>query len=81
MGIKGYAIWKHEPTINQDPISDFIHYSTVYFSDGYNILSCEAIGVGPFWITTSVHQTLVGCVISLQNGGKSCPEGYFGVSP
>ena len=81
MGIKGYAVWNHERTTDYEQTSIFLRQSNVYFSDGYNTLTCEAIGLGPFWFTKNVWQTLVGCLGSLENGGEMCPQDYFGVYP
>lgn len=79
MGIKGYAIWNHERTSDQEQISIFLRRSNVYFSDGYNTLTCEAIGLERFWFTKNVWQTLVGCLSNIQNEG--CSQDYFGVYP
>ena len=76
MTTKGYATWKHEQTI---PV---IVISWVIFSDGFNDLTCQAIGIGPFWTARSSMHTLVGCAKSLENEKiNMCPEDYFGVSP
>ena len=81
MGIKGYAIWNYERTTDQEQTPIFLRRSDVYFSDGYNTLTCEAIGLGPFWFTKTVWQTLVGCLSGLENGGEMCSQDYFGVYP
>jgi len=81
MGIKGYAIWNHERTTDQEQTSIFLHRSNVYFSDGYNTLTREAVGLGIFWFTENVWQTLVGCLSNIQNEGKGCHQDYFGVYP
>ncbi len=75
MTTKGYAVWKYERTIQM------VFMSWVVFSDGYNDLTCHAVGVGPFWAVQGTDQTLVGCVTGLGEGGGWCPEDYFGVSP
>ena len=74
MNTKGYAIWNHEQTF---PI---VFWSRIVFSDGYNDLSCDAIGIGPFWTVRGSMHTLVGCGLNL-NTGDMCPEDYFGVNP
>ncbi|HNM38430.1 MAG TPA: hypothetical protein PKI33_15275 [Anaerolineales bacterium] len=52
MSIKGNKTWEYQNTTNRNLIS------TVSFSDGYNKLECDAIGVGPFWV---VILTVSGC--------------------
>lgn len=76
LNTKGYAVWQHKQTFQM------IFISRVVFSDGYNDLSCQAIGIGPFWTANSSMHTLVGCAKSLEiEEANMCPEGYFGVSP
>lgn len=75
METKGYDIWEHEQTISR------LFVSWTVFNDGYNDLSCQAIGIGPFWVSITTFQTLVGCLTSLKDGGEMCPEDYFGISP
>ena len=76
MKTKGYATWTHTRTIQ------FMFRSQVLFSDGFNGLSCQAIGVGPFWMVGKARPTLAGCSKDLGNGNAMpCPEDYFGVSP
>ncbi len=70
---KGYAVWEHKETIQK------MFVSWVVFSDGFNDLSCQAIGMGPFWMVKISMHTLVGCAKSLD--GEMCPEEYFGVNP
>ena len=73
---KGYAIWDHVHT------TQMIFASWMVFSDGYNDLTCQTIGVGPFWAVTSTTKTNVACATELSSDPSShCPEGYFGVSP
>jgi hypothetical protein len=76
LNTKGYAVWQHKHTYQ------LIFVSWIVFSDGYNDLTCQAVGIGPFWtVKTSMH-TLVGCGLSLDDDGATmCPEGYFGVNP
>ena len=81
MSVKGYAVWKHQKTKIQESEVIFIHYATVIFSDGYNYLSCEAVGIGPLWATTGGGKTVVGCLNGFQNVGEGCREDYFGVNP
>jgi hypothetical protein len=76
MNTKGYAVWQHQSTSNR------VFVSWVTFSDGFNDLTCQAVGLGPFWIPVTTMQTLVGCATSLSaNPTSACPEDYFGVSP
>jgi hypothetical protein len=79
LATKGYAVWEHEQTVQQ------LFISWVVFSDGFNDLSCQAIGVGPFWKVRESMHTLVGCGKSPENGElimkSTCPEDYFGVNP
>jgi len=75
MQTKGYGVWRHEST-TQDGFQ-----SHVSFSDGYNIMTCSATGIGPFWVATSYSRTLVGCNQSLGTASDPCPEDYFGVEP
>ena len=72
----GYGIWKLEST-------RFFAGGVQYdFNDGYNIATCEAVGFGKFWIGTKKMETLVGCMLSLDDtGGKQCPRAKFGVTP
>jgi len=79
MGTKGYDIWRYERTTELEQKSFFIRRSDVHFSDGYNTLTCEAVGLGPFWFTQAVWQTLVGCLSGGQN--DDCSQDYFGVYP
>ncbi len=72
---QGYAVWKHTKTI------PLIFMSTVEFFDGFNSLTCDAFGVGPFWFAGSSIQTLVGCATNLSDPPSLCPENYYGVSP
>lgn len=72
---KGYAIWKHKNT------NLAVFSSVIVFSDGTNDLTCQAIGVGPFWIAVSTYQTIVGCAPALGDTTKMCIEDYFGVYP
>lgn len=72
---KGYGVWKHTSTKQTFPTT------RIMFADGSNDLACDAIGIGPFWIAFDNWHTLVGCVESFSPKVKSCPEGYFGVSP
>jgi hypothetical protein len=72
---KGYAAWKYERTFQ------LIFESRVVFSDGYNDLTCVAVGIGPYWTVRGSYHTLVACLESLDNGGGICPEDYFGVAP
>ena len=44
LSIKGNKAWEYQRT---DPK---VFASDVYFFDGYNVLQCETLGVGPFWI-------------------------------
>jgi hypothetical protein len=74
MTTKGYAAWKYERTF------PMLFLSRVSFSDGYNELACDAMGIGPFWIVTRSLQTLVACVKNFETG-EMCPEDYFGVNP
>src|SRR5215216_996401 len=55
MNTKGYAVWKHEQTIQK------MFRSRVWFSDGFNAIDCRAIGIGPFWIVRASLQTWAGC--------------------
>jgi hypothetical protein len=76
LNTKGYAVWKHERTF------PLVFASWVVFSDGFNDLSCQAIGIGPFWTVRNSIHTLVGCGKSLGDEQVSmCPEEYFGVNP
>ena len=43
MTTKGYAVWNYERTF------PMVFMSQIVFSDGYNDLACDAIGIGPFW--------------------------------
>jgi hypothetical protein len=76
---KGYALWEHEGTDQQ------MFTSWVIFFDGYNHLSCQAVGIGPFWTVKRSMHTLVGCAEVPEDGKiimkSTCPEDYFGVSP
>jgi hypothetical protein len=76
MATKSYATWEHEQTIQM------VFRSRIRFSDGSNHLSCQAIGVGPFWMVGKTTPTLASCSKDLGNGKTElCPEAYFGVSP
>lgn len=73
---KGYSTWKHART------DQMVFVSWVVFYDGYNDLTCQAVGIGPFWTAGNTMHTLVGCATSLSSDAASaCPEEYFGVSP
>lgn len=73
---KGYAAWDHIHT------TQMIFVSWMVFNDGYNDLTCQAVGVGPFWMVTSATKTNVACATELSGDPSSlCPEDYFGVSP
>jgi hypothetical protein len=73
---KSYAAWEHVHT------TQIVFVTRMTFSDGYNELTCQAIGIGPFWTATSTLKTLVGCATSLSdNPTDACPEDYFGVNP
>jgi len=54
--------------------------ASIFFSDGFNELICEAMRVGALWVETSNLQTRFGCVKNLDTG-ETCPEDYFGVNP
>jgi hypothetical protein len=76
MHTKGYAMWRHTKTTAQFLTAE------VEFEDGFNTISCQTIGIGPFWIPGIPWTTLVGCSTSLPGETfELCPEGYFGVSP
>ena len=75
---KGYAIWKYERTIQ------LVFKSWVVFNDGYNDLTCYAIGIGTFWAVEGIGETLAACLPSFGSevGEEGfCPRDYFGVSP
>lgn len=72
---KGYDVWKHQTT------TPIVFVSQITFSDGYNDLSCSAVGIGPFWQVTSYSKTNVACALSLSNPPDLCPEDFFGVEP
>ena len=74
MTTKGYAVWKYDRTVQMES------KSRIFFSDGFNELTCEAMRIGPFWVVTSNIQTGFGCVKNLDTG-EMCPEDYFGVDP
>ena len=74
MTTKGYAVWKYDRTVQMES------KSRIFFSDGFNELTCEAMRIGPFWVVTSNIQTRFGCVKNLDRG-EMCPEDYFGVNP
>jgi hypothetical protein len=72
----GYGVWTHERTF------PLVFMSQVFFSDGYNELSCTANGIGPFWVAQASMKTNVACAIRLTDEGADlCPEDYFGVAP
>ncbi|HSJ89466.1 MAG TPA: hypothetical protein VK909_19805 [Anaerolineales bacterium] len=76
MATKAYATWEHEQTM------PMLFRSRVRFSDGFNHLNCQAIGVGPFWTVGKVRPILASCSKDLGNGkAEPCPEDYFGVRP
>lgn len=70
---QAYDVWKHVST-TQDGFQ-----SKVSFSDGYNDLTCTAIGIGPVWFTSFYIKTDVACTVG--NPPDTCPEDYFGVEP
>ncbi|MFZ5880085.1 MAG: hypothetical protein ACOY0R_12000 [Chloroflexota bacterium] len=73
---KGYAAWEHVHS------TQMVFVTQMTFSDGYNELTCQAIGIGPFWTVTHTMKTLVGCSTNLSdNPADACPEDYFGVRP
>ena len=74
MNTKGYGVWNHERTF------PMVFMAQIVFSDGYNDLSCNAVGIGPFWSVTRSMHTLVGCGKNLITE-EMCPEDYFGVNP
>ena len=65
LSIKGNKEWGYQRT------SPEIFASVVYFFDGYNVLECHALGVGPFWI---VFLTVWGC---RGNTIEICPPDMF----
>ena len=77
LATKSQAIWKHEQTI------PLVFVSWVFFSDRYNDLTCQAIGIGPFWTASGTVNSLVGCGSKIETGkgAAECPKEYFGVSP
>ena len=73
---KGYAVWKHEQTIER------MFQPRILFSDGFSTIHCRAIGIGPFWIVQKVRHTWAVCEKDVGNGKIiMCSEDYFGVSP
>jgi len=70
----GYGIWKLQNARYQRFKAQFD------FDDGFNTATCEAVGLGPFWIGTKTTETLVRCVQSLDTGTE-CPRAKFGVTP
>ena len=59
--IKGNKAWEYQRAIPG------MFDATLFFSDGYNELSCDTVGVGPFWI---VIMTVHGC---RGNTSEICP--------
>ena len=73
---EGYAIWDHVHT------TQMVFASWMVFNDGYNDLTCQTVGIGPFWVVTSTTKTKVACATELSSDPSSlCPEDYFGVKP
>ena len=70
----GYGVW----TLQSAKYQQF--KAQIDFSDGFNTATCEAVGLGLFWIGTKTLETAVGCVQSLATGTE-CPRKKFGVSP
>ena len=75
MTTKGYGIWNYERTFSR------VLMSQIVFFDGYNTLTCEATGIGPFWAVQGYIKTIVGCSKSLSGEADMCSEDYFGVDP
>jgi hypothetical protein len=72
----GYGVWTLERT-------RFLFGRAQYdFSDGFNTAACEAVGFGKSWTGTKKMETLVSCMLSLEDtGGNECPREKFGVTP
>ena len=74
MNTAGYGVWALQNAKYQQYKAQFD------FDDGFNTATCEAMGLGPFWIGTKTLETAVGCVQSLA-AGTECPRKKFGVTP
>lgn len=76
MHTKGYAVWRYTRTT-----AKFLN-ADIEFTDGYQTITCQTIGVGPFWIPGMIWTDMVGCGERLADGSfQMCREDYFGVSP
>ena len=72
----GYGVWQLQSTRS---LLLKVQYD---FYDGFNTVTCEAVGFGHLWIATKKMETLVGCMLSLDDtGGNECPRAKYGVTP
>jgi hypothetical protein len=76
LGTDGYGVWKLQSTRS-------LLFKVQYdFHDGFNTATCEAIGFGRLWSGTKRMETLVACMLSLDDiGGNECPCAKYGVTP
>ncbi len=65
LSIKGNKTWEYQRTNAK------VFGSVVYFFDGYNVLQCDALGVGPFWIVLIATWRCRG------NTSEICPPDMF----
>jgi hypothetical protein len=72
----GYGVWSLKSSL-------FLIVRAQYdFFDGFNTITCEASGFGTHWIGSKGIETLVACMLSLDNtGGNECPRAKYGVTP
>ncbi len=72
----GYGVWSLKS-------SRFLIVRAQYdFFDGFNTITCEASGFGTHWIGSKGIETLVACMLSLDDiGGNECPRAKYGVTP